>query len=152
MSYDTFVPVSYLPEFQPMLVDFLSICLPESGRCLDINGRHCYYEHICSHFIGFWCLFDENQMIGTVALSELSCQSCELKSLYLLQKYHGLGYGKMMLAHAISAAKSAGYKKMFLDSLSTSTRAVALYRRMGFTDTEKYNSSQFSDVFMLLEL
>lgn len=152
MSYDSFVPVGYSPEFQPLLVEFLSLCLPESGRCLDISGRHSYYEHISSHFIGFWCMFDNGRIIGTVALSELNSESCELKSLYLLQKYHGMGYGKMMLAHAISAAKSAGYKKMFLDSLSTSTRAVALYRKMGFTDTEKYNSSQFSDVFMMLEL
>ena len=53
---------------------------------------------------------------------------------------------------AIDFAKNYGYEKMYLDSLSTSTRAVALYRKNGFVDTEKYNNSERSDVFMVLNL
>lgn len=41
---------------------------------------------------------------------------------------------------------------MYLDSLSTSKRAIAMYRRTGFADTEKYNSNERSDVFMVLNL
>ena len=41
---------------------------------------------------------------------------------------------------------------MFLDSLSTSIKAIALYRKVGFNDTEKYNSSAYADVFMVLDL
>ena len=57
-----------------------------------------------------------------------------------------------MFIYAIELAKGNGYKKMFLDSLSTSTKAIGLYRRIGFIDTEKYNSSIYSDVFMVLDL
>ena len=63
-----------------------------------------------------------------------------------------MGYGKKMLLYAIEQAKSHGYKKMFLDSLSSSTRAIALYRKLGFNDTEKYNSNIHADVFMVLDL
>ena len=97
-------------------------------------------------------MFDGSNIIGTVAVSELESKSCELKSLYLLEQYQGMGYGKEMLIYAINQAKKYGYTKMFLDSLSTSTKAIALYRRVGFTDTEKYNSSVYSDVFMVLDL
>ena len=97
-------------------------------------------------------MFDGSNMIGTVAVSELESQSCELKSLYLLEQYQGMGYGKKMLVYAIEQAKNHGYKKMFLDSLSTSIKAIALYRKVGFHDTEKYNSSVYSDVFMVLDL
>lgn len=97
-------------------------------------------------------MFAENRMIGTVAIAELDSTSCELKSLYLSKKYYGMGYGKKLLLYAIEKAKSYGYKKIYLDSLSTSTKAIALYRRVGFIDTEKYNSSMSADVFMVLKL
>ena len=97
-------------------------------------------------------MFDGSNIIGTVAVSELENKSCELKSLYLLEQYQGMGYGKEMLIYAINQAKKYGYTKMFLDSLSTSTKAIALYRSVGFNDTEKYNSSVYSDVFMVLDL
>ncbi len=44
-----------------------------------------------------------------------------------------------MLTHA----KKCGCQNIYLDSLSTGTNAVALYRKMGFVDTEKYNNSIF---------
>ena len=41
---------------------------------------------------------------------------------------------------------------MYLDSLSTSTKAIALYQKAGFVNTEKYNQNERSDVFMVLNL
>ena len=144
--------VEYDNEYFPELVEFLEKCLPESGRALDIDGRHSFYKDIESNFKGFWCMFYNEKIIGAAAVHELSESDCELKSLYLLEKYHGRGYGRKLLDTAIGFAKNYGYKKMYLDSLSTSTRAVALYRKNGFVDTEKYNDSVRSDVFMVLNL
>ena len=152
MPTKSFEPVLYDPKYEPLLISFLETCLPESHRCLEINGRHRYYLHIAEHFAGFWCMFDGRKIIGTVAISELNSSCCELKSLYLSERYHGMGYGKKLLQYAINQAKKHGYQKMYLDSLSTSTKAVSLYRRAGFVDTEKYNASIYSDVFMVLEL
>ena len=152
MKPQIFEPIEYRKEYEPLLLDFLRRCLPESHRYLNIDGRHSYYLNIKDHFVGFWCMFDNNNIIGTVAVSELDSQSCELKSFYLLEQYQGMGYGKKMLVYAIEQAKSHGYKKMFLDSLSSSTRAIALYRKFGFNDTEKYNSNIHADVFMVLDL
>ena len=152
MKIRSFEPVEYKKEFEPLLISFLEKCLPESQRSLDINGRHNYYLSIDRYFKNFWCMFDNNRIIGTVAISELNNEDCELKSLYLSEKYHGMGYGKMMILHAVKKAADTGYKKMYLDSLSTSTKAIALYRKVGFINTEKYNSSIYSDVFMVLEL
>ena len=152
MKHKFFEIIEYQKEYEPQLISFLERCLPESHRCLDINGRHSYYLKIEENFAGFWCMFDDSKIIGTVAVSELERKICELKSLYLLEKYQGMGYGKKMLIYAINQAKKFGYKKMYLDSLSTSTKAIALYRRVGFKDTEKYNSSIYSDVFMVLDL
>lgn len=148
----SFEPTEYNKTFESLLIAFLEKCLPESGRALDINGRHSYYLDIQNHFKKFWCMFDGENIIGVVAISELNVTACELKSLYLLECYHGMGYGKCLLNKAIVYAKECGYNKMYLDSLSTSKKAIALYRRTGFVDTEKYNSSVRSDVFMVLDL
>ncbi|MBO7395095.1 MAG: GNAT family N-acetyltransferase [Ruminococcus sp.] len=152
MEPRSFDIIEYQKEYEPLLISFLEKCLPESHRCLDINGRHSYYLNIAEHFAGFWCMIDGDNIIGTVAVSELENKSCELKSLYLLEQYQGMGYGKKMLIYAINQAKKHGYRKMFLDSLATSTKAIALYRKVGFNDTEKYNKSVYSDVFMVLNL
>ena len=144
--------IDYEKIYEPQLLSFLEKCLPESGRALDIDGRHSFYKAISSHFVGFWYMLANEDIIGTVAVREMNGNDCELKSLYLLEKYQGQGYGRQLLEKAVNFAKNCGYEKMYLDSLSTSTRAVKLYRKFGFKDTEKYNESRFSDVFMVLEL
>lgn len=144
--------IEYNKIYEPLLIDFLEQCLPESGRALDINGRHSFYKDIENCFKAFWCMFDQRKVIGAVAVKELDDTCCELKSLYLLERYHGMGYGKCLLQKAIAYAKESGYGKMYLDSLSTSKKAIALYRKSGFVDTERYNQNERSDVFMVLDL
>ncbi|MBR5514095.1 MAG: GNAT family N-acetyltransferase [Ruminococcus sp.] len=144
--------VPYENKYYTQLIEFLKKCLPQSGRALDIDGRHSFYKDIQHNFKGFYCMLHGEKIIGTVAVHHLSEKDCELKSLYLLQEYHGRGYGRKLLNTAVSLAKKLGYAKMYLDSLSTSTRAIALYKKSEFVDTEKYNDSIRSDVFMVLEL
>lgn len=144
--------VPYEDKFYPQLIEFLEKCLPQSGRALDIDGRHSFYKDIQHNFKGFYCMLHGKKIIGAVAVHHLNEKDCELKSLYLLQKYHGRGYGRKLLNTAVFLSKKLGYAKMYLDSLSTSTRAIALYKKSGFVDTEKYNDSIRSDVFMVLNL
>lgn len=149
---ESFKPIKYEKMYEPPLLTFLEECLPESGRALDIGGRHSFYMDIDNSFKDFWCMFDHEKIIGAVAIKELDNKSCELKSLYLLEQYHGKGYGKCLLQKAIICAKEYGYENMYLDSLSTSKKAIALYRKSGFADTERYNLNERSDVFMVLDL
>jgi len=148
----SFEPVEYREEFRPALIDFPEKCLPESGRALDINGRHSFYLDIRHGFSRFMCMFDGIEMIGTAAVRVIDSTSCELKSLYLLERYHGKGFGRQLLDEAVSCARKLGCRRMFLDTLSTSHRAIALYLRAGFVPAEKYNQAERSDVFMVLEL
>ena len=147
-----FIMTEYDQKLESRLFAFLEKCLPESGRALDLNGRHSFYKDIHGHFDVFLCMTDGETIIGTVAVRPMNDKDCELKSLYLLEKYHGLGLGRKLLETAVRYAADSGYERMYLDSLSTSKRALKLYRMAGFRDTEKYNDSIFSDVFMVLEL
>ena len=147
-----FIITEYDKTLESRLFAFLEKCLPESGRSLDLNGRHSFYKDIPCHFDVFLCMTDGETIIGTVAVRPMNDKDCELKSLYLLEKYHGMGLGRKLLETAVRYASDSGYERMYLDSLSNSKRALKLYRMAGFRDTEKYNDSIFSDVFMVLEL
>ena len=134
------------------LFRFLEKCLPQSGRILELDGRHNMYCKMEEYFDQFWCLFDGEKIIGTAALKKLDEKRCELKSLYLLEEYHQLGWGRQLLKTALLKAERDDYKEMYLDTLSTSKKAISLYEKMGFTRIERYNDNDKADVFMVLKL
>ena len=109
------------------------------------------YNDVSEYFEHFWCLFEGEAMIGTAALKKLDSDKCELKSLYLLEQYHKKGLGRLLLNTAIQEAKQNGYGEMYLDTLSSSKRAVRLYERAGFQQTERYNDNYTADTFMVLK-
>ena len=143
---------SYHRGLAPQLTAFLEACLPESGRSLGDESRRSYYLGAAESSELFLCLFDGAEMIGTVAVKRLDGTDCELRSLYLYERFHGRGLGKMLLGRAIDFARESGFKRMLLDTISTSTRAAALYRRAGFAETARYKQTERSDVFMVLRL
>lgn len=61
----------YNKKYENMLIDFLKECLPESGRILNLNGRHEFYQDIENYFVAFWCMFDNDKIVGTAAVKEL---------------------------------------------------------------------------------
>lgn len=42
----SFEPIKYKKIYETLLLSFLEECLPESGRALDIGGRHSFYMDI----------------------------------------------------------------------------------------------------------
>jgi len=58
----------YNRQYHNCLLHFLEKCLPQSGRSLELTGRHKMYYKIDEFFKYFWCLFDRKDMIGTVTL------------------------------------------------------------------------------------
>jgi ribosomal protein S18 acetylase RimI-like enzyme len=57
-----------------------------------------------------------------------------------------------MLDLAVNYCKDRGYKRIVLDSMSSYTDALRLYKRYGFNETERYNDNQKADVFMEYDL
>ena len=142
----------YKRQYHDKLLKFLEICLPQSGRCFELNGRHKMYNDVSEYFEHFWCLFDGEDMIGTAALKKLDSGRCELKALYLLEKYHKKGLGRRLLNTVLQKARQDGYGEIYLDTLSSSRRAVCLYEKAGFERTERYNENYTADIFMVLKL
>jgi ribosomal protein S18 acetylase RimI-like enzyme len=60
----------------------------------------------------------------------------KIHKLYLLKAYQGRGLGSTMLKHTIDRARNAGYASVILNVNKYNERALATYRRHGFTTRE----------------
>nr|WP_312291471.1 GNAT family N-acetyltransferase [Clostridium chromiireducens] len=130
------------------MFDFFCDCLPESGRKFETKGKHQALTKVKDTYDIFWCLECNNKIIGTIAVNRLSADKCELKSMYLLSKYHGNGLGQKMLDKAFEYAAKNTFKEIYLDTLSSSERAIRLYKKNGFIETVRYNDNMVADIFM----
>lgn len=79
------------------------------------------------------------QLAGCVALRGLDDEVCEMKRLYLRPEFRGKGLGRKTVDAIVAEAKQIGYSRMKLDTLpGRMDDAIALYRLLGFTETEPY--------------
>ncbi|HET8899875.1 MAG TPA: GNAT family N-acetyltransferase [Rhodanobacteraceae bacterium] len=58
--------------------------------------------------------------------------TCELRKMYFLPTARGHGAGNAMLAHCLNAAREAGFRRCYLETLTGMDAAQALYRRHAF--------------------
>ncbi|AXH10357.1 hypothetical protein CP960_11425 [Malaciobacter halophilus] len=95
-------------------------------------------NNISKNLEKIFILKDKNRVVGFISGVETKCLSTyEIKGLYILPKYQGLGYGKVLLDTIIEYAKQFSYKKIYLQTLKGAKNNI-FYERYGFKIEDEF--------------
>jgi ribosomal protein S18 acetylase RimI-like enzyme len=82
----------------------------------------------------------DGQVCGAGAYHRLGDGTCEMKRLFVSEKFQGHGIGRRLCAALIASATEEGYELMRLDSANRLKEAIGMYRSFGFEICKPYRS------------
>jgi ribosomal protein S18 acetylase RimI-like enzyme len=80
---------------------------------------------------------------GCVGVTPGPDGTCEMNRLWIRPHARRFGLGRSLCLASLDAARALGFTRMALDVVPERTVAIALYRELGFTDTEPVHEYPF---------
>ena len=81
----------------------------------------------------------DGAVTGGGAYHDLHDGSCEMKRLFVPERFQGHGTGRALCAAIVEAATADGYALMRLDAGFRNTEAIAMYESLGFRACDPYH-------------
>lgn len=85
-----------------------------------------------------WLIGDEGNVLGCVALAEVSVEISQLRWYYVDESLRGHGLGGRLMTALIEFAREQGYSQIILWTVSLLEEARRMYERHGFTLREEF--------------
>lgn len=85
--------------------------------------------------------WSDDMPVGCVSYRPLEAGVAEVKRLWVDPMARGQGLARKLMQAIEARAREAGYTRMKLDTNSALSAAIALYRDMGWTDTQPYTDA-----------
>ncbi len=113
-----------------------------------------FEQYVASGLIEFYNQFDpekdkvwicehQNKIIGFMLLMHRPDNAAQLRYFILEQPYRGIGLGKKLMNLFMQHLKSKAFKYAYLLTTQEQEAAIALYKKHGFTLTEKRSAAIF---------
>ena len=83
----------------------------------------------------YFVVTSSSRVLGGCGIAPLiggDADTCELRKMYFLPEARGLGAGAAMMQSCLDAARAAGFKQCYLETLGGMDAAMRLYERSGF--------------------
>lgn len=81
---------------------------------------------------------DGEEYIACVGIRRLDEQTAEMKRMYVKPDQQGKGIASELVKRSLEMAKECNYTSLVLDTLSTMTPAMNLYKKSGFEEIPAY--------------
>lgn len=94
-----------------------------------------------------YLMYDGKKAIACGGLKRVNDDTAELARMYTDDDYRGQGLAKVICDKVMTYAKSAGYKRIILDTWVKSKSARRLYESMGFKEREAFDANTFKNSF-----
>lgn len=149
IAIDDLTDPAVIALLESHVAELRSISPPESTHALDLAGLR-------AAGVTFFAARSDGEVVGCVALADLSPGQVELKSMRTATAARGRGVGAAMLRHALAHASMLGMSSVWLETGSEDFFAPArrLYARHGFVECPPFGSYRPDplSVFMTLPL
>lgn len=94
--------------------------------------------------------FADKKAAGCIAFRKIDEGVCEMKRLFVRPEFRSLGLGKKLIEKLIGEAKSAGYKRICLDTYPPKMqKAVQLYESKGFREIPPYYHNPYGETLFM---
>jgi len=80
----------------------------------------------------------DGEVAGCVAAHHWRAGVCEMKRLFVRDRFRGCGCGRALVEAVIGWARNAGYQRILLDTLPVMDQAQRLYTHLGFQEVAPY--------------
>lgn len=83
----------------------------------------------------YWIVEHEGRVVGGGGIAPLACSApdiCELQKMYFLPQVRGLGLARGLALQALDYARQQGFRRCYLETTGSLTRAIKLYESLGF--------------------
>jgi putative acetyltransferase len=131
--------------------------LEEYGLKPDPDGKDADLNDIEANYFKRGGCFEviedgEGNLIGSIGIYPVELHTCELRKMYFAPSLRGKGFGRKVLETTIKQAKSLGFARMTLETVSVLKEAIRLYERFGFRPCQPKQLSGRCDSAYVLEL
>lgn len=114
--------------------DIARSCDPEAAAMVRPRGT-------------FLIALGDGRPVGCVGLKGSGGPVAEIKRLWIDPAARGLGFAKRLMQEAEAAARDLGIRTLRLDTNSALPEALALYRRSGWVEIDRFNDDPYPDHF-----
>ncbi|WP_426689355.1 GNAT family N-acetyltransferase [Rhodanobacter ginsengiterrae] len=138
---DTFLIRPIEPADNPVMAAIIRAVMPEFGadgpgfaiHDAEVDSMHeAYAQPRSSYFV----VERDGVVIGGGGVAPLEGgepEVCELRKMYFLPEARGIGAGAAMMQRCLDAARTHGFQRCYLETLTGMDAAQTLYKRSGFT-------------------
>nr|WP_040912448.1 GNAT family N-acetyltransferase [Lentibacillus jeotgali] len=121
MKFEVFKLIRELNKDEELPLELLLLADPSEKLVREYTSRgKCFIMNL------------DGIIIGTYVLIPTRPETAEIVSVAVNEDFHGQGYGKQLVLHAIETAKHEGYKTIEIGTGNSGVVQLALYQKCGF--------------------